>query len=296
MNQALMNDQPVDCDSVVDAGEQICLSLAKHHHVFLFMDYDGILSERSPVPSADTLDPEIKSALKRLSLEKQITIAMFSGRSVPDLADRVGLPIIYGGDHGLEIHGSDFEHLVPGADAARLQLPAICNEIRKTIQHIPGALVEAKRLTASVHYRQVSPDDVPALERAVNKCVDPVRFEVRDGRYVLEIRPRLNWSKVDAAGWILRKSRARAEQSICIGGDEADEDMLLSVPRGINIRTGDSTAVAPGGTHCIQRTEVASFLGAILDIIHGLQGTRFECNGYSNEYVKGMRRPSGARP
>jgi len=147
-------------------------------------------------------------------------MAVLSGRSVSDVADRVGLPLIYGGDHGLEIHGSDFEFIVPGASEVRLEIPALCNEMRRKTQHVPGALIEAKRFTLSVHYRQVAPDRVPEILEICRQSVDTSRFELRDGHCVVEIRPRVNWGKGDAVQWILDRNHASPEQAICIGDDE----------------------------------------------------------------------------
>ena len=132
--------------------------------------------------------------------------------------------------------------------------------------------MEAKRLTASVHYRQVQPGDVPALKTCIEESVDPFQFEVRHGQHVFEIRPRLNWNKGDAVEWILEKSRACGEQAICIGDDETDEDMFRRLPEGINIRIQDFDDAATAAPYCIRRAEVASFLRGILDVIHGMSG------------------------
>jgi trehalose-phosphatase len=271
MSQALIDMTSADCDQATEAWEQIRFSLAKYRHLFLFIDFDGTLSELATVPSAARLDAKTKEVLKRLSADRRITIAVLSGRSVSDFADRVGLPIIYVGDLGLEIHSPDFEYFVPGADSVRLQLPAICNEIRQSIRDIPGALVEAKRLTASVHYRQVQPEHVAALRDAVNRCVDPFRFEVRVSKCVFEIRPRLNWNKGDAVEWILQRYGGRAEQAICMGDDDTDEDMFHRVARGINIRVLDDDCASTAAPYRIRQRQVANFLVGVLDTIHGVQ-------------------------
>lgn len=270
MSQALVNVAAADCGEANEAWEQICRSLAKYRQIFLFIDFDGTLSELTAVPSAATIDASAKAVLRRLCAERMITVAVLSGRSVSDVAERVGLPVIYGGDHGLEIHGSDFEFIAPGAESVRLHLPALCNKIRESIQDIPGALVETKRLTASVHYRQVASEHIPAIRDLVCRCVDPFRFEVRNGNCVLEIRPRLAWNKGSTVQWVLERNRATAEQAICIGDDETDEDMFLRAAQGVNVRVLRDGAPRTAAKYCVRQQEVPNFLRGILDVIQGM--------------------------
>jgi len=250
--------------------EQICRSLESQGRIFLFLDFDGTLSELVEVPSAAEADPDALAALSRLSREKAVTIAVLSGRSVRDVAERVGLPIVYAGDHGLEIHAPDFEFVAPGAESIRRHLPAACNQIRHAIRHIPGAFVEAKRLSASVHFRQVAPEHVPALRDVVMKCVDFSRFDLRSGNCVLELRPRLDWNKGEAVQWLLERNGATAAQAICIGDDETDEDMFRRVPQAVNIRVLNNPNSTTAAKYCVTRSEVAQFLRGILEVIHGL--------------------------
>lgn len=270
MNQALVNIAVGSSGEAMVAWEQICGAFEKYRKVFVFADFDGTLSEFADIPSAATIDPDAKTALTRLSTEKAVVLAVLSGRSITDVADRVGLPIIYGGDHGLEMHASDFEFAVPTAELTRLRMPTLCNQIRQAIQHIPGAFVEAKRLTASVHYRQVASEHVPALRDLVSQCLDPAQYELRNGHLVLEVRPRVEWNKGDAVQWILERHGASAEQAICIGDDETDEDMFIRVPRAVNVRVLNGAAPRTAATYCVNREEVPEFLHGIVDVIHGM--------------------------
>jgi trehalose-phosphatase len=254
----------------VKVWEQICRSLESYRRIFLFLDFDGTLSELVEVPSAAAPDRDAMAALSRLAREKAVTVAVLSGRSVSDVAERVGLPIVYAGDHGFEIHAPDFEFVAPGAESVRLQIPAACNQIRQAIRHIPGAFVEAKRLSASVHFRQVAPEHVAALGDLVAKCVDFSRFDLRAGNCVLELRPRLDWNKGEAVRWLLDRNGATPEQAICIGDDETDEDMFRCVPEAVNIRVLNSSNPATAARYCVTRPEVSQFLNGILEVIHGL--------------------------
>jgi alpha,alpha-trehalase len=259
-----------DCEEVLAAWDQICRSLELSRHIFLFTDFDGTLSPIVPVPGTALIDPGAKESLRQLNAEKTITTALLSGRSVSDLMSRVGLPIIYAGDHGLEIQGPGFEFLAPGAEALALELPPLCDRIQHAIRHIPGAIVELKRFTASVHFRQVAPEHVPAVMDAVHTFGASSRFEIRNGDCVLELRPRLNWNKGDAVRWILDKYGATGEQAICIGDDLTDEDMFRKVPEGVNVKVlrGDPSDTA--ARYCLRQPEVAGFLHGIVDLIQGM--------------------------
>jgi trehalose-phosphatase len=225
-----------DYSAAPEIWDSICTTLARHKRLFVFADFDGTLSELVDVPSSATLDRSAELALRRLCTEPRVSVAVISGRSVDDVASRIGMPITYAGDHGLEIHGTSVEFVVPEADSLRKKLPELCNRLRERVQDTPGAVVEAKRFTASVHFRQVANELVPRLSDAVLQCVSGTDFDVRRGNCVLEVRPRVKWTKGDAVAWVLNRNHAVAEQALCIGDDDTDEDMFRHVLDGINIR------------------------------------------------------------
>lgn len=251
------------------AWDQVREALAEYGHIFLFTDFDGTLSETTAIPSAAVIEERTKAILRNLCCQKSITVAVLSGRALFDVAERVGLPLIYGGDHGLEIRGPAFEHVAPGAEAARMRLPAICNSIRSAARGIPGALVESKRYSASVHFRHVPVYQVPELAGIVRGCVDDPCFEVRMGHCVMEVRPRVNWDKGIAAEWLLRKHAARPEQAICLGDDETDEDMFRRLAGAVTVRVA-AAGVPSSAAYRVERRDVDDVLQGLLDTIHGL--------------------------
>src|SRR5688572_17504698 len=110
-----MNIGSGDCRTAPELWDRICSAFVEHRRLFVFADFDGTLSELVDVPSKAVPDPETDRALRRLLRRRRVSVAVISGRSVADVAARVGLPLVYAGDHGLEIHAPDFEFIHPEA-------------------------------------------------------------------------------------------------------------------------------------------------------------------------------------
>lgn len=255
----------------------------------LFVDFDGTLSPLVEAPSEARLDPAAENSLRRLVGLREVAVAVISGRSVNDVASRVGLPITYAGDHGLQIRSPALDFTVPEADALRRELPGLCNEIRERISDTPGALVELKRLTASVHFRQVREERVPGLLRVVEDVAGGTGFEVRKGNCVFEVRPRTNWTKGEAVAWLLRRDGAVPEQAICVGDDETDEDMFRRNPTAVNIRVAEQPGVNTAASYVIRRKDVASVLNCVGDAAEGASGPRR--HGLAMAYAKLVSAP-----
>ena len=257
------------CHAAPELWDRICSALVEYRQLFVFADFDGTLSETVDVPSKAVLDPEAHRALRRLSLSRRVSVAVISGRSVDDVAARVGLPLVYAGDHGIAIHAPDVDFIHPEGESARKRLPELSNRIRQVIQPVPGALVEVKEFSASVHTRQVPPDRLPALRNDVEACVRDAGFEIRDGHCVLDVRPLLNWDKKDAVSWILRRSGARPEQAICIGDDHTDEDVFRRLPGAITIRVSSDDSEQTTAEYVLRRSVVSAFLHGLADVAEG---------------------------
>ncbi|HWB86521.1 MAG TPA: trehalose-phosphatase [Bryobacteraceae bacterium] len=234
--------------------------------VFLFMDFDGTLAPIVSVPSLAALPQDLKTALRTLIGRRDVVPAIISGREVIDLQNRVALPLIYAGNHGLEIRGAGLEHTVHEAQQMRVQLLAACNVLRARLEPYAGTLVECKRLTASVHVRQADRAVVPAVMEIVQSVIGSYRnFRVSGGKEVFEIRPKVVWNKGSAVRWILEQMEGREVDAICIGDDATDEDMFAELKDGITVRVGSESATA--AQYCIRENEVLRFLHFVGDTV-----------------------------
>jgi trehalose 6-phosphate phosphatase len=254
---------PVHLRDCMGAWNEIRLHLEHAERLVILSDFDGTLSPLIDVPSAATIDPDVKMLLRRLCTHDAITVAVLSGRTVADVRDRIRLPLIFAGDHGLDIQGPGFEYAAPGSELVREHTPMLCARLRQNTNRFEGSLVEPKQFGASVHFRHVLAHELPDLQQAVRQSVDEGLYEIRSGKCVWEIRPRLKWDKGAAARWILDRCRASDEHVICLGDDCTDADMFRSLPRGVNIQIGFD-GVDLGANYWLPQAEVAQFLACVL--------------------------------
>lgn len=213
--------------------------------VLLFTDFDGTLVPIHDTPMEVYLPAEGRDLLAGLAAHPRVGVAVVSGRDLADLMPRVGVEgIAYAGNHGLEIAAPGLTFREPAATARSAELAGLMAELAEALAEIPGAWVQDKVLTASVHYRQVSPDFVPKVLEAVEEVIEPVRdrFVLRDGKMVWEVRPAVDWHKGYAVHWLMEAlSGGHADPlPVYLGDDHTDEDAFDALPEGITVYVGDA--------------------------------------------------------
>jgi trehalose 6-phosphate phosphatase len=211
------------------------------HWVSLFLDFDGTLVPIAADPREPQLDSGTSEALQRIARQEFLAITIISGRAIEDLYRRIRVEgLIYAGNHGLEIFGRDLRFVEPQAWSRRDQLTTLVDDLAAELRTVPGAFVEYKGLTASVHFRRAAEADVPGIRAAVQTAVarHGALFRVNTGRKVLEIVPRTGWNKGAAARWINRHLSDTPVLSIYVGDDTTDEDAFCVLPDAITIRVG----------------------------------------------------------
>jgi trehalose 6-phosphate phosphatase len=221
----------------------ILASLTKHPHLLLFLDYDGTLTPIVRTPGQATLAPKTRRILKRLAKRKRVTVALVSGRKLSDVQKMVRVSgITYAGNHGLELRGGGYRFVNAQAKRSIPILRKLKRTLAKELKHIPRAWVEDKKLTLTVHYREVP----KSKWRAVKKVVLSVSARARKrglvkltrGKCVTELRPNTSWGKGAVVRWLIGK-RDKA-LSVYIGDDVTDEAAFAAVNRvrGVSVLVG----------------------------------------------------------
>jgi len=209
--------------------------------VSLFLDFDGTLVPITADPAESRLDPDTAEILQLISRQEGATTTVISGRAVEDLYARIRLAgLIYAGNHGLEVFGRSLRFVEPQAWERRDALARLCEKVADELSPIPGAVVECKGLTASVHYRLAAAEDRPEIQRVVYAAAarNSVWFRVTPGRMTFDVVPRTNWHKGAVVEWINRQFDRKDTLTVYMGDDDSDEEAFSVLSGAITIRVG----------------------------------------------------------
>lgn len=224
---------------LLSALDEVSQRVALARHVLICIDFDGTLTPLADHPNDVYLSKETRQSLAALAGRHGCTLAIISGRAEADLQTRVGLPgVICAGNHGLEIKGPDFSFVDPAAATQVDVMHKLAAELTSRLAVVPGALVEDKGLTLSVHYRQVAAEAVEEVRRTVHGVLATSNhpFQLTTGCKVFEIRPRVDWNKGSAVCWIRDHLNGTGVLVIYLGDDSTDEDAFAALTDGITVR------------------------------------------------------------
>lgn len=228
------------------------------------LDFDGTLAPIVDRPGQAMLPADTAAALRALAARPDTIVAIVSGRALDDVAERVALEgLFHAGNHGFEIRGPGVDRVHPRALAARPALAAIAECLRRRLVETPGALVEDKGLTLSVHYRLVPESDASAVRAAVHACATGVPgIRLTEGKKVIEVRPDVDWDKGAAMDFLRTTLHGdHAVPTLYIGDDRTDEDAFrMLAPDGGVLVTADPGVDTAAGAYLASTREVARFL------------------------------------
>jgi trehalose-phosphatase len=231
--------QPVPIlDHLADVEKRITAA----SHLALFLDFDGTLSPIVSSPQDATLDPAIRPILEELARREDMGIAIISGRSMTDVRERVGLSgVVYAGNHGLEAESDTISYRNPEADALRRELKCTLLQLRLALSETDGLEIEDKGLTLAVHFRRVTEHLHDWVRSITLSTVGRSRsFTCREGKMVIDVKPRIEWHKGFAVQWILKEIMPTRALPIYMGDDVTDEDAFAAIREGITIKVGGS--------------------------------------------------------
>ncbi|MEA3493742.1 MAG: trehalose-phosphatase [Candidatus Margulisiibacteriota bacterium] len=210
----------------------------------LFLDYDGTLTPIVDKPSLAVLSVPRRRLLKKASKNRQIKIAVVSGRKLSDLKQKVNIKgIYYAGNHGFEIEGPKVRVIHPKAKKIIPTLVKIKSKLKNALKGISGIIVEDKVLTLSLHYRLAKTKDLKRIDRIFHSVTAPYKsIRATHGKKVYEVRPKVKWDKGQAVLWLIKKiAKKNKAVPIYIGDDVTDEDAFKVLKRkGLTLRVGRS--------------------------------------------------------
>jgi trehalose 6-phosphate phosphatase len=217
----------------------------------LFLDFDGTMVDIAPQPNAVEVPQPLLGVLLDLNDYLQGAVAVISGRPIAQIDEFLQpLKLAVAGVHGAERRGADGQvHLLNTHPLDHVE-EAACT---LAAEH-PGLLVEAKRGSLALHYRQRPELEELCLRTMQNAVEESPGITLLRGKMVAEAKPG-GASKGRAIEDFLGESPFAGRTPVFIGDDVTDEVGFATVQRlgglGIKIGEGHTTAwrrVADPGT------------------------------------------------
>lgn len=216
----------------------------------LFLDFDGTLAPLQSHPDLVWLPPERINFLRQIA--QRVPTIILTGRALPDVIKRIPLDALAGvaGDHGASRIFRTQHYVLDEAKEAVSVVQQLAELLNKHIQAWPGALVEKKEYSISLHYRHMAPDRWDSFRESlepVSAPFVPKYLRLLPGKCVWEFRhPGIN--KESALLWYLQKLAEEkgvpewSGQPIMIGDDTTDWMAINTAIRlgGIGIWVGES--------------------------------------------------------
>ena len=234
-----VSDLPDALESYTDIAP-----LAETRRPVVLLDFDGTVSDIVADPNAAALLPGAGDTLAALAAH--CPVAVVSGRSLADIRQRIGVPgLWYAGSHGFELVSPDGAHHqnAAGLQAVDLLQSAVA-ALHERLDGIDGVLIEDKRFSVAVHYRNVDDDRVDEVIATVRIIGQRDGLRVTGGRKVVELRPDVDWDKGRTVNWILAQiDGADLQLPIYLGDDLTDEDAFDAIRQkgvGIAVRSVES--------------------------------------------------------
>ena len=216
--------------------------LTSHPRVFVGLDFDGTLAPLAAHPGEVRLPEPARTALLRMMELPGVMLGVISGRSLKDLADRVNMPgLMYAGNHGLEMMTPDGGvEIAPGAGAGQHELEQVLAGLAPVIATVPGAWIEDKHLSASVHYRLADEADHGRVELMVKSAMrETSHLSLHSGKRIWEIRPAIHWHKGSALTWFMHRCDVATGAAVFMGDDLTDYDAFEVLAGGWGFFVGE---------------------------------------------------------
>jgi trehalose 6-phosphate phosphatase len=210
----------------------------------LFLDFDGTMVDIAPQPHAVHVPAPLLDVLGRLREYLGGAVAVISGRPIEQIDDFLApLALPTAGVHGAERRGADGNMVLLDTHP----LDRVEQVARALSAQHPGLLVELKRGSLALHYRQSPGLEAQVLDAMQAAVDDSPGVTLLRGKMVAEAKPG-GASKGSAIQDFLAEAPFHGRCPVFIGDDVTDEAGFLTVQRlgGVGIKVGDGATAALG--------------------------------------------------
>ncbi|MHB1223024.1 MAG: trehalose-phosphatase [Gemmatimonadaceae bacterium] len=237
----------------------------------VMLDVDGTLAPIAPRPEDAVVPPETQKVVAALAARPSVFVALISGRAAPDARRMVGVSNVWVvGNHGAEcITPSGDQTVDPTVAPFQEAIARVRATLSTLLAPVAGVIVEDKRWTLSVHYRQADPMLVPRVKATVERVAAKSGLRVHDGKMVFEVRPPVRVDKGTAVVALADRLGGLAEGAslLFIGDDRTDEDafrlLRQRVPHAVTVRVADEQAETDAEFLVADPPAVRGFLRAL---------------------------------
>jgi trehalose 6-phosphate phosphatase len=226
---------------LLDALPELAARVHASPYLLLGCDFDGALAPVFDHPQTAALSNEVRGPLADLATSGRCTVLVVSGRSAADLRSRADVPgLIVAGNHGLELAGPDWDYVDPAVAESAQLITDLAAGLRQPLGEIPGAVVEDKGLSLTVHFRHTPAELHESVRAATHGVLSNAShpFVLTTGRMCFDIRPRVYWNKGEVIKFLLGRLDRPDTLVVFVGGDPTDEDAFAALPDGITVRVG----------------------------------------------------------
>ncbi|HET8844224.1 MAG TPA: trehalose-phosphatase [Ktedonobacteraceae bacterium] len=200
--------------------------------VGLAFDIDGTLSPIVPTPDQARLFPGVAELLSEA--RKYAHIAILTGRAIESGAALVNVEgLIYIGTHGVEwsqgLPAHNQIQIAPEALSSMEPARQLLDYAEQKLGHIPGVLIERKRIGGALHYR-LAENAEQTRQLLLETLQEPARqhnLRLSEGKRVLEIKP----AAIIHKGLALRRfvEQFGLKSIIFAGDDRTDLDAIVEI-------------------------------------------------------------------
>ncbi len=209
--------------------------LSEDEGVFVCCDYDGTLVPFSKSPEKTVTPDRVVSILDKLNSNPSISVAVLSGRSLPELRNLIPLhSITLAGFHGIEVKFPDSAKFTwPGSKKVREKLEKVKTALEEEFNDTKGTILEDKEHAIALHYRAYEGKDEEIIKPFYSVVENFKPFdnvEILEGSKILEMRPK-DWHKGKALQKIRSRLTSGKPPTFYFGDDTTDEDAFKELDR-----------------------------------------------------------------